>query len=545
MKHLLSTLLFFCLALSLMTACGAQRAPNVPAATPEPVAPLDPAPPSEAEQRALLEQHRALWGFTDYWDSPWFYTFTDLDRNGRLEVIAATTQGSGMYTYGRFYEITPDFAGVRNCCHESLAVEGPDDWPEIVMESLPCWYDSAADRYYYAVEGITRDGFRHQYLAWYALCLYDGVADWEFIASKDVEYREDGSESVECRDAQGGMISEQDYDSTLERRFAGMVRSELKLGWEMVEIPMPEEPQPLFDGAAEGAGSLPVTITKNPSSEALSVGGKTWFIAHAENADCLTWELVDPNGQVYDLSAALSAHPGLSLEVLPEDTIAVSNVPLSLNGWGVRARFSGAGSEAVTEPAYVYVGDFVSAYEPVLAAYRAAYASGQNGNAAYMFEHMLSEMTAYSSGVGYALKDLDKNGVPELLIFGSGTLDDFARDILYDCYTLVNGVPVQLACSQTRSRYSVRTDSSLYQYGSGGASYAINALYRVNGAALAQQELAFSYPESGGSLGWYSLQGEGEASPGGASVPISEQEYTRRVSAMKAALYTPPLTTLY
>ena len=34
------------------------------------------------------------------------------------------------------------------------------------------------------------------------------------------------------------------------------------------------------------------SITKNPTSEAIAIGGKTWFIAHADNATSLTWEMV-------------------------------------------------------------------------------------------------------------------------------------------------------------------------------------------------------------------------------------------------------------
>ena len=34
-----------------------------------------------------------------------------------------------------------------------------------------------------------------------------------------------------------------------------------------------------------------IIITKNPTSEALAAGGNTWFVAHAENAQTLTWQL--------------------------------------------------------------------------------------------------------------------------------------------------------------------------------------------------------------------------------------------------------------
>lgn len=99
-----------------------------------------------------------------------------------------------------------------------------------------------------------------------------------------------------------------------------------------------------------------VKITKNPTSETLAAGGNTWFIAHADNAKSVTWEVIDPNGKIYSLSEAMSKNPGLVLQVLDDnDTIAVSNVPASVNGWGVQAKFDGEGNSTTTSAAYLNI----------------------------------------------------------------------------------------------------------------------------------------------------------------------------------------------
>ena len=55
----------------------------------------------------------------------------------------------------------------------------------------------------------------------------------------------------------------------------------------------------------------------------------------------------------------MTANPGLSLEALEDDTIAVNNIPLSFDGWGIQARFDGVGDGnfTVTEPAWITVID--------------------------------------------------------------------------------------------------------------------------------------------------------------------------------------------
>ena len=198
----------------------------------------------EDEQRALLEACRSQWAFTDPYDTPWYYTFVDLDHNGRLEVIAATTQGSGVFTRAHYYEVNADMTGIANLYQGR---EGQDDWPEIVVDSLSCYFDPDADCYYYPCEGITRDGAARHYYAWYALRLKNDVAEWEFIASKTMEWHGLEDATVVCQDAQGNSISERDYELAVSRRFTGMERSELHLTWYQVQNSMeaitPVQPQ--------------------------------------------------------------------------------------------------------------------------------------------------------------------------------------------------------------------------------------------------------------------------------------------------------------
>ena len=176
----------------LLPGCGkttaVQNAQPTAAGTVETNQQAQPSPqlPLETQQQ-VLEANRSLWAFTDPYDSPWFYTFTDLDHNGRLEVIAATIQGTGIYTYGRLWEVLPDGSGIRSCYHENTEIEGPDDWPEIVLDSLPCYYDAKTDCYYYVCEGITKNGYAYQFYGWYALWLKSGIAAWEYLAGKERE----------------------------------------------------------------------------------------------------------------------------------------------------------------------------------------------------------------------------------------------------------------------------------------------------------------------------------------------------------------------
>ena len=112
--------------------------------------------------------------------------------------------------------------------------------------------------------------------------------------------------------------------------------------------------------------------------------------------------------------------------------------------------------------------DYVNYYSSIIEKYRIAkQASVSNPGAAY--EYDVSEWIEYFDHVGYALKDLDENGVPELIVAGiSPTYDP--GPVLFEVFTLENKTPVQLLVSWARS--------------SGGASSSGFVLFQVSGTNL-------------------------------------------------------------
>ena len=506
--------------------------------TAEAVMPAAPSLMPEEQQKQLIMDSYSLWAYTDPWDSPWFYTFTDLDHNGRMEVIAATLQGSGLYTWMNIYEVNADCSGLTEV---ALAEEEGYSYPDLIIESMPCYYDAQTDQYYYVCEDMIRDGAARYYIQNMAFCLQNGKMDFRTIASEEIVYTEESNEpAVTCLDAAGNAITEAEYDAYAAQYFAGKPGSELILSWTQVENPWPEE-----DASTEAAYDVQegpqVIITKNPTSEAIAIGGRTWFIAHADNADSLTWKLVGPDGVIYySLDSAMDVHPGLKLEALEGDTLAVSNVPLSVNGWGVAAVFENGYSSAVTEPAWLYVGDFLTAYSSVIDAYRTTYAQGEH-RFEYAMEHDLSEVVRYSTGVGYALKDLDKNGIPELIIEGIGT-DDFSEGIAYGIYTLVNDQPVNLATSWARNRYYICTDSTILKEGSGGAGHSVAAVYRLSGQSLVPVETLLTYFDGRENDGFYRQTGRLSWEPQPGDQKIDEAAFRSAVDQFESRIYTPLLT---
>ncbi len=299
--------------------------------------------------------------------------------------------------------------------------------------TLPCYYDSASGVCYYVCEDLCKASPTEYTYTLRAFSVRDGKIHTQTLATRTVFYSVSGQPYTSYRDFSGNPMTESDYIGYADRYFSQCTSVLLSPDGSLaapgqsaqttpasapVPTPIPTPAPTPAPVPTSYSGPAP-TVTKNPTNESLSVGGTTWFIAHAVNASKLTWQAVSPNGLVYTLSEALSLHPGLSLETEANDTLALRNVPFSLNGWGFQARFEGPGGVALSSVAYIFVADYITAYQGVLSAYRAAYQTGGH-TAQYAVSNHLSVMIAHSPHVGYAFKDLDKDGTPELFIAGLG-----------------------------------------------------------------------------------------------------------------------------
>ena len=59
-----------------------------------------------------------------------------------------------------------------------------------------------------------------------------------------------------------------------------------------------------------------------------------------------------------------------------------------------------------------------------------------------------------------------------------------SNGVIYEIDTLVNGQPVQIACSSARDRYYLRTDGRILNEGSGGAGHSVFLINSIQGGEL-------------------------------------------------------------
>lgn len=179
-------------------------------------------------QLQVMADQVELWAGDDRFGAEYRYTVTDLDQNGRLELIVSTLQGSGLYTYSSYYEVNKALDGLELC--EQTDRDERYSEADIQVDQVPAFYDARVGHYYYIFGDVVRNGAAEHYYNKRALWLRDGkIREWP-LANMDV-VQTTGETVIECRDAEGNAISEEEYRKIEDVAFSDFTKISADLAW--------------------------------------------------------------------------------------------------------------------------------------------------------------------------------------------------------------------------------------------------------------------------------------------------------------------------
>lgn len=158
------------------------------------------------------------------------FSVTDLDQNGRLELIVSRLEGTGWYTYSDYYEVNKELNGLTLL--EGLS-GGDKSQADIMTDKVSVYYDSHNQIYYYIYDDLIKDGIHYSYENKRALSLIDGKLSERLLAYKNTYYNDvsDSSASISCKDADGNEIGENEYDLIDEIIFTDFIKKEACFFW--------------------------------------------------------------------------------------------------------------------------------------------------------------------------------------------------------------------------------------------------------------------------------------------------------------------------
>ena len=106
--------------------------------------------PSYEDQIEIIAQKADEWFGIDV-NTSYSYCVTDLDANGRLEIISSGIGGSGQFSFGNIYEVNSTFDGLDKCG------ENGSFHPDITLkDEIFCRIDPETGKIYYEVYDYMR-----------------------------------------------------------------------------------------------------------------------------------------------------------------------------------------------------------------------------------------------------------------------------------------------------------------------------------------------------------------------------------------------------
>lgn len=185
-------------------------------------------------QLALIDASRDTWKALDETEA-WCYAVTDLDGNGRLEILSSETHGSGHFTTFRAWEVGEDFVSLIPIAepgdYGSIVVMGASTYEEttLVKDAVDRFTDPQTDISYYVQEDIVKDGAAHYYETKSAVFLSGGTMDRVILGYLQTDYSADDYGTVTYHAPDDSPISEEAYMNP--PRLSGMTRSAAQIGW--------------------------------------------------------------------------------------------------------------------------------------------------------------------------------------------------------------------------------------------------------------------------------------------------------------------------
>jgi|GEM_PF-1155600 len=180
---------------------------------------------SYADQLAILAANADVWRVPEEFDA-WGYAVTDLDQNGRLEILSSACYGTGHYSTNSIWEVGADGTLLPA---EGLRTEyGTGTF--LLQTFVPVYRDPVQNVYHYVFHGEVRSDANRYYATLTGLTFSNGSASELLLASQETEYG-DSEPVVTYALPDGKQISAADYNAAADRAYPDCQKGTAYLSW--------------------------------------------------------------------------------------------------------------------------------------------------------------------------------------------------------------------------------------------------------------------------------------------------------------------------
>lgn len=159
------------------------------------------------------------------------FCVTDLDNNGRIEVISASTMGSGISTNSKWAEVLADYESVLSSQNKM----NPTGGPEIIVDSTDCYINPETnERFYSFTDTIRVSGdysthtigilsYKNRTVNFTPLATCTSIAE----NPEDITVR-----TYTYKDSTGNTLTKEEFDSCVETYLKGYEKHTVTFKWQ-------------------------------------------------------------------------------------------------------------------------------------------------------------------------------------------------------------------------------------------------------------------------------------------------------------------------
>ena len=184
----------------------------------------------KAQLQVIAEESDTWMSELEYAEEVYQYAVTDLDADGRLEIIVSNMGGTGAYTYSQFYVVNEACDGLSEITANFM--EG-DSQPDIISDDEPVMaYTDSEGVIHYIVEDFIKLSAGEYYNAIGEISLKDDGISYNVLAINIETYDEEENCVETYEDANGNAISKEEYQDMAKTAFSDAVtQEEIVFGW--------------------------------------------------------------------------------------------------------------------------------------------------------------------------------------------------------------------------------------------------------------------------------------------------------------------------
>lgn len=160
------------------------------------------------------------------------YAVTDLDMDGRLELISASSQGTGIYTYSHIYEVSEDGTDL-SLCTRTLREEY-DSQADIIAPFTPVYKNPQTGQISYIFLDLIRDGAAHYCESQWVWELQDQYLAERCLALMETKYEDADTATVTYTSGEFEGIrvtNSEEYMAAADRVFEGWQKGTARFAW--------------------------------------------------------------------------------------------------------------------------------------------------------------------------------------------------------------------------------------------------------------------------------------------------------------------------